>query len=226
MSKGLFITGTGTDVGKTYVTALLVKKLCRGGISAGYYKAAVSGNKKGPQGLIPGDAEYVKRISGLNQSLESMVPYVYEQAVSPHLAARLEGNPVELERVEEGYRKVWASREYVTMEGSGGIVCPVRWDEKKIWLEDIVRSLGLPSVIVADAGLGSINAAVLTAEYMRQRKLPVKGIILNRYHRDCCMDADNRHMIEERTGIPVIECVEQGQKELRTGLDIVMGLYE
>lgn len=225
MSKGLFVTGTGTDVGKTYVTALLVKKLCGSGVRAGYYKAAVSGNEKGPGGLIPGDGEYVREISQNGQSLASMVPYVYRWAVSPHLAAKLEGNPVEPERVAAGYRRL--SREYdlITMEGSGGIVCPIRFDEKVLWLEDIIRQLKLPSLIVADAGLGSINSAVLTAEYMKQKKLPVQGFILNHYHDESIMERDNRYMIEQRTGLPVIECIAEGQRELETEAEVWEKMY-
>lgn len=83
MSKGLFLTGTGTDVGKTYMAGLLVKKLHESGRRAGYFKAAMSGNSRRPDGsLIPGDALAVQRVSGIPQSLESMCPYVYETAVS------------------------------------------------------------------------------------------------------------------------------------------------
>ena len=103
MSKGLFITGTGKDVGKTYVTGLIVKKLQETGAKAAYYKAAMSGNERDEKGkLIPGDAVWVKNVSGITQDLDTMCPYVYETAVSPHLASRLEGNPVTLEKVMEG----------------------------------------------------------------------------------------------------------------------------
>lgn len=89
MNKGLFITGTGTDIGKTYVTALLVKKLHDSGYDTAYFKAAVSENRRDDIGrLIPGDAAYVKEISGISQPIDSMCPYVYEAAVSPHLASR------------------------------------------------------------------------------------------------------------------------------------------
>ena len=98
MSKNLFITGTGTDVGKTYVAGLIVKKLRAGKASAAYYKAAMSGNERRTDGtLIPGDALQVKTMSGIEQPLEEMCPYIYENAVSPHLAAKLEGNPIEME---------------------------------------------------------------------------------------------------------------------------------
>ena len=100
MSRNIFITGTGTDVGKTYVTGLIVKKLRESGADAAYYKAAMSGNERRPDGsLIPGDALQVKNMSGIRQSLEEMCPYVYETAVSPHLASRIEGNPVRMETV-------------------------------------------------------------------------------------------------------------------------------
>ena len=95
MSKSLFVTGTGTDIGKTYITGLILKKLNAITNSAAYYKAAMSGNERDASGeLIPGDAVYVKNISGIDQPLEDMCPYVYENAYSPHLASRIEGNHV------------------------------------------------------------------------------------------------------------------------------------
>lgn len=90
MSRNLFIAGTGTDVGKTFVTGLILKKLKQSGACAAYYKAAMSGNRPGTDGKpVPGDAVYVKEISGIEQPLEEMCPYVYEYAAAPHLAARL-----------------------------------------------------------------------------------------------------------------------------------------
>lgn len=92
MAKKIFITGTGTDVGKTFVTGLILKKLKENGINAAYYKAAMSGNERTKDGgLIPGDALHVKTVSGIEQPLSQMCPYVYETAVSPHLASRIEG---------------------------------------------------------------------------------------------------------------------------------------
>lgn len=179
MAKKIFITGTGTDVGKTFVTGLLVKKLQENGLGAAYYKAAMSGNERTKDGtLVPGDALYVKQVSGITQPLAQMCPYIYETAVSPHLASRIEGNPVDLKEVVKGFEEVCQQYEYVTMEGSGGILCPICFDEKELWLEDVIRQLDLSSLIVADAGLGTINSVVLTVEYMRARKLPVKGLSL------------------------------------------------
>ena len=227
MSKNLFITGTGTDVGKTYVTGLIVKKLRECGKRAAYYKAAVSGNARDADGrLIPGDALQVKTMSGIAQPLASMCPYIYETAVSPHLASRMEGNPVRTPVVLRTFREVCQRYDYVTMEGSGGIVCPICFDEQKLRLDELVLMLNLPSLIVADAGLGAINNVVLTAEYMRAKGLPVKGIILNRFHPGDLMEEDNKFMCEYMTGFKVLVCVKPSDAELNMDGDALATLYE
>ena len=227
MAKKIFITGTGTDVGKTYVTGLIVKKLKESGMNAAYYKAAMSGNERTEEGmLLPGDAQYVKTVSGTEQSLACMCPYVYEAAVSPHLASRIEGNPVMLQEVMKGFEEVCRQYDYVTMEGSGGILCPICFDERELWLEDVIRELGLSSLIVADAGLGTINSVVLTVEYMRAKGLPVKGIIFNRFHPGDRMEEDNLRMCEHRTKLPVLACVEADSGTLDMEIGKLTALYE
>lgn len=227
MSKSIFITGTGTDIGKTFVTGLIVKKLNQSGKSAAYYKAAMSGNSRGGDGnLIPGDAWTVKNVSGIAQPLKEMCPYVYELAYSPHLASRIEGNPVRLQVVREGFEAVCRNYDYVTMEGSGGIVCPVCFDEAKIQLEDIIRELKLSCLIIADAGLGTINDVVLTCEHMRAHDIPVKGIIFNHFHAGNVMEEDNRRMCEYMTGLKVLACVKDGDTELDMDADELASLYE
>lgn len=228
MTKGIFLTGTGTDIGKTYVAGLITKKLKEAGLTPAYYKAAMSGNERRADGtLIPGDAAHVRSVSGIRQPLEEMCPYVYEQAYSPHLAARLEGSPVDPDVVMTGWHALQGRYDYITAEGSGGILCPIRFDpEHEIYLEHIIRMLRLPSLIVADAGLGTINSVVLTAEYMRQRGLPVRGIIFNKWHPGHVMEEDNLRMCEHLTGLPVITCVRDGDTDLDIGIDTLTALYE
>lgn len=227
MSKKLFITGTGTDVGKTYVTGLIVKKLKGSGIRAAYYKAAMSGNeRREDQSLIPGDAMHVKNVSGITQPIETMCPYIYETAVAPHLASRIEGNPVRMDVVKKGFDELCKKYDYVTVEGSGGILCPICFDEEKIMLEDVIKELGLSSLIVADAGLGTINSVVLTAEYMRSRNLPVKGILFNHFHPGNVMEEDNLRMCEYMTGLKILGCVEDESEELDMDAGLLASLYE
>ena len=227
MSKAVFLTGTGTDIGKTYISGLIVKKLAEAGKNPAYYKAAMSGNDRREDGsLIPGDALFVQKTSGISQPLEEMCPYVYENAWSPHLASRVEGNPVDLEVVRKGFLETADKYDYITMEGSGGILCPLCFDERRIQLEDVIREFELSSILVADAGLGTINSVVLTAEYMKARSLPIKGIIFNHYHPGNIMEDDNIFMCEHMTGLPVIAKVQDNATELETDADVLAALYD
>lgn len=239
MAKKIFITGTGTDVGKTFVTGLIVKKLKENGIKAAYYKAAMSGNVRAGEDvllpgnewmkagtLLPGDALHVQTVSGIEQPVGQMCPYVYEKAVSPHLASRIEGGPVVLEEVVRGFEAVCSRYDFVTMEGSGGILCPLCFDERELWLEDVVREMGLSSLIVADAGLGTINSVGLTAFYMKQRGIPLKGIIFNHYEPGNVLHEDNRRMCEHLTGVKVVACVRKGDTELEMAPEVLKGLYQ
>ena len=123
MGKALFITGTGTDVGNTYVTGLIVRQLRQSGRNAGYYKAALSGAEPDDQGeLQPGDAVYVNQMAEIGEKIPHLVSYVYREAVSPHLAARLNHTPIDFSRVEADFRWAREKYDYLTMEGSGGII--------------------------------------------------------------------------------------------------------
>lgn len=227
MSKKLFITGTGTDIGKTFVAGLILKKLKQNGINAAYYKAAMSGNDRRPDGsLIPGDAMHVKGVSGIEQSLEEMCPYVYEHAVSPHLASRLEGNPVQMDCVRKNFEAVCEKYEYVTMEGSGGILCPICFDEEKIQLPDVIKVCRLSCLIIADAGLGTINDVGLTAFYMKAQEIPLKGIIFNHFQPGNLMHEDNIKMCEYLTGAKVVACVKDGDTDLNISAELLKSLYE
>lgn len=227
MTKKIFITGTGTDIGKTFAAGLIVKKLHESGRSSAYFKAAMSGNVKLADGtLVPGDAKYVRDISGISQPLEEMCPYVYETAVSPHLASRIEGNAVEMQVVKKRFLSVCEKYDYVTVEGSGGIICPINFDDKKIWLTDIIKELDLSSIIVADAGLGTINYVALTAEYMQRRGLKIKGLIFNHFHPGDIMEEDNIKMCEYITGLKTIACIEDKSSDLGIDADTLAKLYD
>lgn len=227
MRKGLFVTGTGTDVGKTYVTGLLVKTLQDCGAHSAYFKAATSGNERDVRGqLVPGDALYVKEQSGIDQPLDSMCPYLYEAAVSPHLASMMEGTPLMLSHVLRCYDVLCTSYDYVTLEGAGGIVCPLRFDDQKILQEDFIKARPMNVVLVADAGLGTINAVVLSVEYMVERDISVKGMIFNRFEPGNRLHEDNVKMCECLTGVPTLACVKEGDTTLAMSCDTLAMLYE
>lgn len=227
MSKNIFVTGTGTEIGKTYVAGLLVKKLHEAGEKSAYYKAAMSGNDKDADGnLIPGDAKFVKELGGIDQDLNEMCPYIYERAYSPHLAAQIEGNPVNLDYVVEKLRDLEKKYDYITLEGSGGILCPLRFDDEEIYLEDFVKKAKLSSIIVADAGLGTINNLVLTAYYMKEKGMKVKGIIFSNFIPGDVLQEDNIKMCQHMSGLKVLACVKKGDKDLDIDIDKLKEIYE
>ena len=120
-----------------------------------------------------------------------MCLYVHEHAYSPHSVSRLEGNCVEMAVVLDNYRKVKEKYDYITVEGSGGILCPICFDEARIGLTDIIDEMELDCILVADAGLGTINSVVLTYEYMKQKYEYKKGMTFNHYIADNIMYEDN-----------------------------------
>lgn len=228
MGKCLFITGTGTDIGKTYVTGLLVKCLHDAGYKAGYYKAALSGAERGAKGeLLPGDALHVNETAQLGETIPHLVSYIYEEAVSPHLAALRSHQPIDFQKVRRDFEAACGRYDYLTMEGSGGIICPLRWDaEQHVVLDDLVKDLGLGTLIVADAGLGTINAVVLTVEHLRAREIPVRGIVFNHSHPGDFMEEDNAKMVEEMSGVPVVAYVRDGDRSLRLDAAKLAALYD
>ncbi|MEI0517394.1 dethiobiotin synthase [Brachyspira murdochii] len=222
MAKALFITATGTDIGKTYVSALICKQMKEEGFDIGYYKAALSGSND----ITDSDAWYVKERANLTDSYAEMVSYTYKHAYSPHLAAQIEGNPPDMKVIKKAYKNISKNHEYMIVEGSGGIICPIRYDDdKKIFLEDIIKELDLPCLIVADAGLGTINSAVLTIEYMKSKKIKIKGIILNRFEEANVMHEDNKEMIEKITNIKTVGIIDSvNNMELKA--DNIHSLFE
>ena len=209
MSKCIFVTGTGTDVGKTFVTALLIKNFRARGISAGYYKFAASGEEIDN---LPADAWHVKKIANLPD--EKFVSYSYKESVSPHLAAKIENHPIEISVLERDFITAQKNFEVLVVEGSGGILCPLRWDDKKILLSDVVKKFNLPTIIVADSGLGTINATVLTAKFLQAENIPVRGVILNRFREKSLLALDNEKMISELTGLLIIARVPVNASEI------------
>lgn len=220
MTKGIFITATGTDVGKTYVSALLLKYLLKSGLNAGYYKPVLSGAIQNNGKIIPGDCEFVLKFSGLNLPPQDYVSYIYKEPLSPHLAAQIENNPVELSKIVSDFSNIKKQFDYIIVEGAGGIVCPFRLDNQKIMLPDVIKALGLDIIIVASAALGTINSTFLTVEYAKNCGINVRGIVLNNYDDNNIMMRDNLKQIEALTGVKVIAAVEENAQDIDFNMEI------
>ena len=219
MSKGIFITATGTDIGKTYVTGLILKLLRENNINASYYKAALSGADLVNDKLIPGDAKYVADISNLKEDPTNLVSYIYKTAVSPHLASEIEDNPIEMNKIKSDFLKAKSNCDYITVEGSGGIICPLRMDNQLIMLKDVIKELNLDIFIIASSELGTINNVVLTVEYAKSNNI-------NNYDENNFLHRDNKKSVERLTGIPVIAKVKTNDKNLDIHINKLLNLYQ
>lgn len=205
MAEGIFITGTDTEVGKTIVAAGLIYMLRAKGYNAVYYKAAASGEGEG--GEIPSDPEIVCRVSYLKEDIKNITPYRYKASVSPHLAARLERNPIDRRVVMERFNRLKEKYDYIVAEGSGGIVCPLIDDERGVYLlQDLIKDFKMNVIVVARAGLGTINHTAITVSYIQKLGIKVKGIIISGYSH-CILCDDNVRMIKKLVSVPVLGVV-------------------
>lgn len=226
MTKGLFVTATGTDVGKTFISALLVKKMRELGLNCGYYKPALSGAEFKDGELIPGDCEYVLKSAGMASNPTDCASYIFKTAVSPHLAAEIEGQEIKKEKILEDFEKKKQEYDYLIVEGAGGIVCPFNLKSEKLLLPDVIKMLGLDVIIVANAELGSINNAVLTSVYIKNSGIISKGFILNHYDETDFMQKDNKLQIENLTGEKVLAVVKSGEQGLQIKKDTLLSLFK
>ena len=168
--NGVFVTGTGTEVGKTVVAAIIAQALAQKR-SVAVFKPAVTGLDE------PGEPDHalLRRASGSEQSDEEIAPYRYGPPASPHLAASLAGEEIEPQRLAAAARAAAAGADVLVCEGVGGLLVPL---SSSYLVRDLAVELGLPLVIAAPPGLGTINHTLLTIEAARAAGLEVAVVVL------------------------------------------------
>ncbi len=223
MTKALFITATSTDVGKTYISSLITKSLIDNKVNAGYYKPVLSGANIENNKVISCDGLEVLKYSSLNEDLDKCVSYIMKTPVSPHLASKIEGIDINLDKIKSDFNNLKEKYDYITVEGAGGIICPVNL-ERNIMLTDVIKALNLDIVIVTNPYVGAINSTVLTVEYAKSIGINIKGIILNCFDYKNIAHIDNKNVIESITNIPIIDVVEKN-KGLNIDTNTICSLY-
>jgi dethiobiotin synthetase len=171
--NGFFVTATDTGVGKTEVACALLRAARAEGIDAVGMKPAQAGDAPG----APSDAERLRDASDRVEPLEAICPYSLAAPLAPAVAARLEGRTIELPRILAAARALATRHAAVVVEGAGGLLVPLTERET---FADLAVALALPVIVVARAGLGTVNHAALTVEAARRRGLDVAAIVLNR----------------------------------------------
>ena len=177
-ARGLFVTGTDTGVGKTLIAGAIARYLARAGGKVEVFKPVATGCRQGPGGLVSGDAEFLAACARSNRPHAEIAPVRYAVAVAPNVAAAQLGQSVDLEAIFRAYGRLAAEADAVIVEGVGGLLCPIG---DGFWVAHLAACMKLPLVIVARAGLGTINHALLTLHAARSAQLRVAGVVVNQY---------------------------------------------
>jgi dethiobiotin synthetase len=201
--RGVFITGTDTDVGKTWVAAGLTAALRQRGVAAAYFKPVQSGCPEKGGRLIPTDADFARTLAGLSEPLEVLTPIALRLPLAPGVAAAQAGVEINLGRIVAALTDLAARYEFLVVEGAGGLYVPLVGTHFLVL--DLIRWLGLPLAVVAKSGLGTINHTALTVKAALAVGIEVAGVILNRYPDNPGLAAaTNPGVIEALTGVPIL----------------------
>ncbi|MDG4655661.1 dethiobiotin synthase [Ectobacillus antri] len=197
--SGLFVTATDTEVGKTVVAGALAGVLRKKGKNIGVSKPLQSGHlASDPEG----DAKRLQWLSGVTTEVEEICPFSFTTPVAPRLAMKYEGKEISLKQVQAAYEHIRASFEGAIVEGAGGLLVPYTKDALVV---DFAKALALPVLIVARPTLGTVNHTALTIQCATAHGLRVAGVILSGHHKEERNSAEeNRSMIEELSGVPVL----------------------
>ena len=198
--RGVFVTGTGTEVGKSVVAAALCAALAARGDRVAAFKPAVTGLDE-PAGEWPADHELLAEAAGARQASAEVAPYRFGPPVSPHYAADLAGERIEPGRLVGTARAAGAEADALICEGVGGLLVPIT---PGYLVRDLAVDLALPMVVAARPGLGTINHTLLTVEAARAAGLHVAGVIMTPWPaRPAPIEASNRATVERLAGVPV-----------------------
>ncbi len=174
--RGLFVTGTDTGVGKTWVAAAIARVLCRQGRGVRAIKPVATGAAWTGQRWLSDDTRLLAEATG-EADLEAVTPWTLAAPAAPPVAARLAGVALALDDLAAAVRRRGGGREVgVVVEGVGGLLCPLT---EEATVADLVGRLGLPVVVVARRSLGTLNHTLLTLEAARGRRLDVRGVVVN-----------------------------------------------
>ncbi len=198
MTQGIFITGTGTEIGKTVIAGGFAASLKQSGTNVGVMKPISSGDTA--------DARFLKHAAQIDDELSLINPIYLRHPLAPSVAARIEEKDIDLSHIETAFAALQRRYDFVIVEGVGGIAVPIRDD---FLVAHLINKLQLPILIVAQVGLGTLNHTLLTVGCARQFNIQIAGIVLNGLRPEVAglAEATNPLEIERLTDVPVIGVV-------------------
>lgn len=211
MSKGIFITGTDTDAGKTYVSSLIIRALRRERVDVVGYKPICCGDRN--------DALEMADASGFDDPsadlLDKINPVWMKTPAAPHVAAMFENIPIDKERLIRGYKVLASEHTCVITEGAGGWLVPI--NGMKFCVAELAMEIGDPVILVVGNRLGALNHTLLTVEAMRSRGIEPAGLVFNNLNDELdTATITNKGIVEDMCGVEVITDVIRGQKEIES----------
>ena len=203
-TRGVFIAGTDTEVGKTVVATAMVRSLVQAGHRIAVMKPIAAGGDATPNGPQNADALALMAAANVPASYETVNPYCLTAPASPHLAAEMEGISIKLAPIVRNFGQLTRESDLVVVEAAGGWYAPINQTET---MADIAVALDLPVVLVVGLRLGCLNHALLTAQAIEARGLTFAGWIANHVQRDFPYAAGNILALEERLAAPLLDTV-------------------
>lgn len=201
MKNRIWILGTGTDVGKTVFSAGLLWWL-RKRSSWGYLKPVLSGARRSSEGIIPGDALFVAQATGLTDDPMDMVPNVYETPCSPHLAARIEGRPVDYGKICSAQSCLSCRYDGLVWESAGGPGTPL--DDDGTMMVNLVQRWPGVVLLVCPGGVGSIGQTLAVWDFLRLRGVSPSGLVQCGVGLNSTVEEENRVYIQGFTKVPFV----------------------
>ena len=216
MSRGIFITGTDTGVGKTAVAAGIAMMLKERGINVGVMKPIETGCTVKDGVSFPIDGRFLMDAAGVSDDPSIVTTYQLKHPLAPMASAEIEGVSIDLQRIRDAYKHLSSSHDFMVVEGVGGLMVPIK---DGIFLSDLILLIDLPVMIVARGSLGTINHTLLTIEYTKTRGIKVKGLIVNINKKEIGLVEDsNIKILKQLSGIDSVNIV-----PFIEGLDIENG---
>ena len=203
MTSGLFVTGTDTGVGKTYVSAGIATALKLRGVNVGVMKPAETGCRIRAGRLMPKDALRLMKSARVKDPLSLVNPYRMRNPLAPSVAAAREGKKIDPDKILKAFTALRERHEFMIVEGAGGIMVPLCG---KYTYLDLASMMGLPVLIVARPGLGTINHTLLSISALKGRNIAIAGIVIN-YALDWkpgLAEETNPAVIEKISGIRIL----------------------
>lgn len=203
MGKGLFVTATDTEVGKTFVSYLIARGALDAGIDGAVIKPVATGGRMIGGELVSPDALFLKKNLSLQTPYRELNPVCLKSPLAPYPAARIEKQPIKITQVIRAVREAQERHDFLVVEGIGGVAVPIT---KNYLVRDLIRDVGFPAVVVARPALGTINHTLLTVYELVRNGIAVAGIVINHVHRTKrgLAEKTSPAVIEEISGAPVL----------------------